>query len=222
MPRNTPQGIVAPLVHGFRRTATGLLVPFLDREKLKEDLLLQAGGSYRSLRKMGFHSMWNAWGTGPDGRLLWADMGLHNLVPDEGEQWLLEVAFSEQQTVPVSFGIGLTTEVATNIDEETTEVTINDGTDGDEPSGFGYARQLVTSDDTDFPVVLDATDWQAESKTVTFTASGGAIPAAGIVDWMFLATGAAGKLVAAVALSTDRTILDGDSLNTDIAIKASE
>ena len=126
------------------------------------------------------------------------------------------------QTVPASFEVGLTFNNAGGIDENTTETLIADGTDGTEPSGNGYARQTVASDGTDFPVAIDAGDYQAKTKTVTFTASGGPIPAAGTIDWMFLDTGGAGKLIAAAALSTARTISDGDSLNTDIAIKASE
>jgi hypothetical protein len=197
----------------WRRRVSGLIVPFLDPAALR--------GAARDLG-LGFNSVWDVWCTGPDGKLKWADLGLHNLMPDEGEQWILEVAFSEAQSVPAAFQIGLTSEVATNIDENTTEATVADGTDGTEPSGNGYARQAVNSDATDWTVALDAGDYQAVSKVVTFTASGGPIPVAGTVDWMFLATGAAGKLVAAVALSAARTILDGDSLNTSIRVKASE
>lgn len=211
-------GMTTPLVT-FRRALSGLIIPVLDREVLREGLLAQAGGSYRALRQSRFHSIWDVRGVDRFGRVQWADLGLHNLMPDEGEQWLLEVAFSEVQTVPVNFGVLLTLEVAANIDELTTETTIADGTDGTEAVGNGYARQTIASDNTDFPVVFDAGDWEAQSKTVTFTASGGSI---GPVDWMGLETGGAGKLVAAVALSASRTILNGDSLNTSVDIKASE
>ena len=212
----------ASLIHTFRRRGSGLIEVVLDPERLRRELLQQTAGSYRALRQSRFHAIWNAFGTDRYGRLLWQDLALHNLMPDEGEQWLLEVAFSEQQSVPAAFEIGLTTEVASNIDENTTETLVADGTDGTEPSGNGYAREGVNSDNTDFPVAVDAGDYEAQSKTVTFTASGGAIPASGSVDWMFLATGGAGNLVSAVALSTARTIANGDSLNTSIDIKASE
>ncbi|KKN48904.1 hypothetical protein LCGC14_0648020 [marine sediment metagenome] len=199
----------------WKRRMSGLIVPFLDPVAVRE--------AARDLG-MGFHSVWDVWCTGPDGKLKWADIGLHNLMPDEGEQWILEVAFSEAQSVPAAFQIGLTDETvpATSIDEFTTETTIADGVDGTEPSANGYARQAVNSDGTDWTVALDAGDYRAVSKVVTFTASGGSIPPTGAVDWMFLVTGAAGKLVSAVALSTGRVILDGDSLNTSIRVKASE
>ena len=201
------------LIRGWRRGLSNLVVPYIDRVALRKQLLEHG---------MGFHVLWDVWGTSPDGQLKWADLGLHNLMPDEGEQWLLEVAFSEVQSVPAAFQIGLTDQVASNIDEATTEATIADGTDGVEPSANGYARQPVNSDGTDWTVALDAGDYRAVSKVVTFTASGGSIPPSGAVDFMFLATGAAGKLISAVALSTGRVILDGDNLNTSIRIKASE
>lgn len=202
------------LANAWRRGLSNLVVPFLDREALRSEI--------RNAGMGGFHTVWNVWGTNPDGETIWEDLDLHNLMPDEGEQWILEVAFSEVQSTPANFQIGLTDEVASMIDEATDETTIADGTDGVEPAANGYARQTVASDNTDFPVAIDGGDFRAVSKVVTFTASGGSIPPSGAVDWMFLATGAAGKLVAAVALSTGRVILDGDSLNTSIRIKASE
>ncbi len=199
-----------PNITHWRRTLTGLLMPVLDT-----DLLKTAGG-------FGIRSYWDVWCTRPDGSVRWAEYGLPNLMPDEGEQWLLQVAFSEEAAVPAAFEVGLTLDNAGGIDEFTTETTVADGVDGTEPSGNGYARQALNSDAVDWTVELDAGDYWARSIVVTFTAAGGPIPVAGNVDFMFLTTGGAGILVAAVALSIARSIPDGDSLNTSIRVKASE
>lgn len=162
------------------------------------------------------HSIWNVRCFDKQGNLKWEESGIHNLLHDEGEQWMLEVAFSEAQSVPVSFYIGLDNRAS--IAEGDVLPPAN------EPAGNGYARQAVNSDATDWTVSLDAGDYQAKSKIVTFTASGGPIPAAGSVANMFLGTTSdnTGRLLASVALSIARTIANGDSLDTDITIKLSE
>lgn len=175
---------------------------------------------------MKVYSLWNVRCIRPNGFIRWEEWNLPNLMPDQGEQWLLQVAFSEAASVPAAFYIGLTDETTpgSSIDEATTLAGVADGTDGTEPSGNGYARQAVNSDATDWIVEQDAGDYRARSKVVTFTASGGPIPATGAVDWMFLATtiDGTGVLISVVALSTGRIILDGDKLETSIRIKASE
>lgn len=149
------------------------------------------------------------------GRLLWEECPL-NIFHDEGEQFVLEVCFTEAQTVPTDYFIGLD-DRASLAEADTLPPT-------NEPSGNGYARQPVTSDGADWTVAIPAGNYIATSKVVTFTAAAGPIPVAGVVANMFLGTTIddSGKLIASVALSGDRTIADGDSLNTDIAIELSE
>lgn len=150
------------------------------------------------------------------GNLKWQELKCHNLYHDEGEEYTLETAFSEAQAVPASFFIGL--DDRASIAEADTLPPAN------EPVGNGYGRKAVNSDAVDWTVTQVGGDFQAKSKTVTFTASGGPIPAIGVVDNMFLATTLdnTGKLIASVALSLSRTIADGDSLDTDLTIKVSE
>lgn len=169
-----------------------------------------------SWAQKGMHTIWNIRCFDKDGNLKWEEGGARNIFHDEGEQFILEVTFSEAQTVPVTYYIGLDDRAA--LAEGDVLPPAN------EPSGNGYARQPVTSDATDWTVSQDVGDYQAKSKTVQFTASGGPIPVAGVVDNMFLSTtlNDTGKLVASVALSTSRTIADGDNLQTDITIKVSE
>ena len=59
----------------------------------------------------------------------------------DGLQWLLEVAFTKEQSVPANFYIGLATDAllveAASLGDQT------------EVSGTGYARQPVASNNTD-------------------------------------------------------------------------
>jgi hypothetical protein len=150
------------------------------------------------------------------GRLLWADAG-HNLWHDEGEQWLLQVAFTEAQSVPANFYIGL--DARTSLAEADTLASLVS-----EPSTNGYARQPVASDATadGWAVTQVGGDYRATSKTVTFTASGGSI---GPVTKMFVCTvvsGTGGKLVASRALSQSRTLANGESLQVSYYVSVGE
>lgn len=127
----------------------------------------------------------------------------------EGLQFLLEVAFSEEQSVPANFYIGLAT------DESLAETaTLVDLT---EVSGTDYARQTVASNDTDWTSASTGTDdRKVTSKTVTFTAGGTWTGA----KTVFLATtvDGTGKLIASAPLSVTRTLADGESLTIAIEI----
>ncbi len=160
-------------------------------------------------------SRWRIWYVDRYGRLLWKDAPA-NIFHDEGEDYVLSVVFDETETVVAAYSIGL--------DDRAALAEGDSLPPGNEPSGNGYARQPVNSDATDWTIAPDAGDFQAVSKTVTFTAAAGPIPVAGVVDNMFLSTTSddTGFLVASVILSAGRTIADGDSLNTDITIKLSE
>ena len=128
----------------------------------------------------------------------------------EGLQHLLEVTYSEEQSVPVNYYIGLCTDAS--IAENANLAGLA------ELSGNGYARQAVASDNTDFTSAATGTnDRKITTKVVTFTASGGAW--AGAVH-AFLATTIddSGKLVAVAALSVTRTLQDGDSLQVSMVL----
>jgi len=147
------------------------------------------------------------------GRIL-AEEVLENMLHDEGEQFLCQVAFSEEQSVPANYYVGLDNRGSL---AEADNLAALSG----EPSGNGYSRQAVASDNTDFTVSQESGDYQALTKTVTFTASGGSI---GPVTKMFLATSSdgSGKLIASVALSQSRTLADGESLECSMYIRFSE
>jgi len=160
-------------------------------------------------------SFWKVRHIGSQGEVLWEDEG-PNIFHDAGEEWLCKVAFSEEAAVPASFYLGLD-----NRATPTEADTLNDLSG--EPTGNGYARQAIASDGVDWTVQQDAGsgDWEAQSKTVTFTASGGAI---GPVQQMFLATTSdnTGVLICTRPLSQSRTLADGESLECSLYIRIGE
>lgn len=133
-----------------------------------------------------------------------------NALADEGEEDILDVYF-RGATAPSNFFLGLVNDTPVETDG-LTDLT-------GEPSGNGYSRQTIPATAVGWPTLaLDSGDFQADSTVETFTASGGSI---GPVTYSFLATTVdnTGVLVAYVALSTTRTLTDGDSLDVDYNVK---
>jgi hypothetical protein len=130
----------------------------------------------------------------------------------EGLEYILEVAFSESQSVPANFYMGLIEDASVAEDAVLTDLT--------ELSGNGYARQAIPSGShVGFTSETAGTnDRKVTTVTVTFTASGGAWNGA---THCFLATTVddSGKLIAAAALSVTRTLQDGDSLQVSMVIQ---
>ena len=149
---------------------------------------------------------------GPDGTLKWEENGSNALV-DEGEEYFIKVAISEQLSVPTTFYLGLSQSNESTLGESVTLSTIN------EVSGTGYSRQGINSDDTDWTVSKDSGDWQAQSKEVTFSASG-TWSAALSMFLTTVASGTSGRVIATKDLSQSRTLYSGDQLKCRITIKA--
>lgn len=177
------------------------------------------------------HSIWNVRHIDKDGKVLWEDKEVHNMFHDEGElvmvTSLFAQAYSTYGVTPISnwaMYIGL--DNRSSLAEANTLASLTG-----EPSGFGYARQILAcnQDGTsgkDFVITQPAAAYQAASKTVTFTASGGAWSA---VQNCFLCThptattsGQYTRLLCSLALSTIRTLQNGDSLQVSMNIAISE
>jgi len=130
-------------------------------------------------------------------------------VHQEGLQFILEVAFSEEQSVPANFYIGLCTDASL---AET--ASLGDQT---EVSGTGYARQAVASTAVGFVSASTGTnDRKVTTVEVTFTAGGtwtGAKTA-------FLATTIddTGVLIASEQLSATITLVDTGTLSFTMAL----
>lgn len=158
------------------------------------------------------------------GNVLWEAKDLHNILHDEGEKYILSAAFatglSGYGAAPANLYLGI--DARSSLAEADTLASLSG-----EPSGNGYARQALSTAGTglsgqDFYINQPAAYYRADSKSVTFSASGG--------DWtavtrLFLTTassGTSGKLIASIALSASRTIVDGDSLAASIYVGLSE
>ena len=133
-----------------------------------------------------------------------------NSLADEGEENVLDQYF-RSQNAPTTFYVRLYNDTPVDTDG------LADLTN--EPSGNGYSAQEIERSVVGWPtLVLDSGDFKITSKTVTFTASGGVI---GPVTYAVLATTSndTGKLILYVALSTTRTLADGESLEVTISGK---
>ena len=136
---------------------------------------------------------------------------------DEGEQQILDVYF-RGAIPPSGFYLGLcnVTGGVANMAETLTLATLTG-----EALGNGYARQLIERSNTGWPTLaLDLGDYMVTSSEESFVASGGSI---GPVNVAFLATSSdnTGKLVAAVDLSTSRTMATTETLKVTQKVKLS-
>ncbi len=147
------------------------------------------------------------------GKLLWEEFGPNGLA-DEGEEAMLEAFFRANATYdPAEFYVRLCNDTLVETDIL--------GTVLNEPSGSGYAPQLLERSTIGFPTKeLSEGDYRLVSKEVTFAASGGDI---GPVTTAYLATTSdnTGKLIAFRSLSLTRTVLDGDEMVVQMRIKLS-
>ena len=146
-----------------------------------------------------------------EGKVIWEEVKKNALV-DEGEQLIADTFFRALNT-PASFWLrlynGSFTEASTLATASTFEMVIANG----------YTAMNVERSVVGFPTLEQHDgDWRVVSKEVIFTASGGQI---GPLNTAILATsvGNTGKLLAYMALSVSRTLVDGDSLLVTFYIK---
>lgn len=155
-----------------------------------------------------------------DGKVIWKEEYLKNILHDEGEQAILSAYFATAMSgygaPPANLYIGL--DARASLAEADTLVSLSG-----EPAVGGYARKAVSTGGTglsgqDFYINQPGAYYRAESKTVTFTASGANYPAVTKVFICTVLSGTAGKLICSLALSGSRTVLDGDSLQTSMQV----
>ena len=144
-----------------------------------------------------------------NGQLKWDD-AFHNALVDGGEQNILDT-YLRNSNAPTNFYIGLTN--MAGLVESTPLSSLTD-----EPTGNGYGRIQVTRNNTGWPsLALDAGDYMATSRVVTFEATGTWIT----VDKIFMATSNdnTGVLISYGALSVPRTLIINDILDITYKIK---
>jgi len=145
-----------------------------------------------------------------DGNVKWQEFARLNALADEGEQLFLNCTLITTGC-PTTFYLRLFNDTPAETD------TLADLTG--EPSTFGYAACEITRDASGWPTLaLDSGDYMATSSEETFSASGGSW---GPVTYAVLATTSnnTGKLVAYAALSTSRTLANGESLKVVYNLK---
>lgn len=150
-----------------------------------------------------------------DGRVIWEQKNVKNLLHLEGEEYILRAAFTGGKTsdvIPERYYLGLDNREVVNA-EDTMDFLIT------EPTGNGYTRQDILSAG-DFTVSKDENSghYRAISPIVAFQASGGTW---GPVQNLFLTDTAdsTGYLISTAKLDTIITVSDGDSVTMRISLQ---
>jgi hypothetical protein len=223
--RRLKKGIAAVVV-GVAMMAGGAYLTTWGIKTIREELKVQARGTIvgtdhqkgegvriASAREVG---VWTFTHRAKDGRVIarWQE---HNTLSKLADQRMLENYYRGGAAAGANFYLGLVDSTATcSIAKQDSFATV---VGYGEPSGFGYARVVVSKDSTGWPTSAAATnDWHIVSKVVTFTASGGSI---GPVYCAFLSDAASGSATdwhAWVALSQARTMASGESLDVSMDI----
>jgi hypothetical protein len=150
-----------------------------------------------------------------DGHVL-AKWQEHNTLSKVADQRMLENYYRGGSAAGASFYIGLvdSTTPCSITKSDTFAALVAYG----EPSGNGYARVAVSKDGTGWVTsAASGNDWHIVSKVVTFTSTGtiGPVYCAFLSD---AASGSASDWHAWVALSTARTLANGESLDVSMDI----
>lgn len=121
---------------------------------------------------------------------------IRNTLVGDGAEAMLKSMFRGESTLPATYYLGLTNASYTFASATLTAIAAG------EPSGNGYARQALNKDTTDWAVASVNNQWRAQSKTVTFTATGTWTP-----NWtrMFLCNAASGTSGIVFSLSGARS-----------------
>lgn len=148
-----------------------------------------------------------------EGNLLWEAKNIRNLLHQEGEQFLLQAAFTGGQTssvIPSHYYLGL---------DNRSSVTATDTLDDliGEPSSGGYERQSISSDGV-FAINFENDHFVATSPIVVFRATVG--------DWgpvsnLFLTTSSddSGVLISTVVLDTPISLNSGSNVSMRIGMR---
>ena len=131
-------------------------------------------------------------------------------VVEEGLEYILETAFTEVQSVPANFYMGLCEDEVLETDglADLTELAVANG----------YARQTIASDGTDFTEAgVGTNDRKVTTTTETFTCAGASWNGA---LYAFLGTTSddSGKLICGAALSSERFLDPSDTLQVSFVI----
>jgi len=137
---------------------------------------------------------------------------MSNELCKEGLKFILETVFPASQSVPANYYMGLCEDASIAEDAALADLT-------ELAVANGYARQLIPSGSVTGWTSEQAgtNDWKVTSITVTFTASGTWNGA----EHAFLASSSddSGFLIACGALSVERFLTNGDTLQVSMVIQ---
>lgn len=183
----------------------------LNENQIEVGEVIAGGKSKRSKKHKFWYGVWEFTHRDKDGNIIWSET-IENALADEGEKVMLDV-YLRAATPASNFYLGLANSTPA---DTTTLATLSN----EPPGTYGYARQQIERNNTGWPtLVLDAGDWQATSKLVTFTASGGTIGPIAVMFLTDVLSGTWGNFVAWAALSSARTLLAGESLGCKMRVK---
>ena len=151
------------------------------------------------------------------GNLIWEDHNIHNILHQDGEEFLLRAAFQgggsawpSNDIIPEYYYLGMDNRQVVS-SEDTLDDLIG------EPAGSGYERQAVSSHD-DFAVNYENSHFVATSPIVAFRATTGSW---GPVSNVFISdkNDNTGYLIATAVLTTAIEMNSGDSVTVRIGMQ---
>lgn len=133
-----------------------------------------------------------------------------NLLYEEGEHWILGIAFRDDSQ-PANLYLGLCND-ASPADGDTLSTIAG------EQSGTGYSRAAIPTTTVGWSAPASGSTTGTTTPDPSFTATGGDWIASNDVFLTTASSGTSGSLIAIADLSTTRTLANGDSLDCTIAI----
>jgi hypothetical protein len=152
-----------------------------------------------------------------DGEVIWEERNLHNLLHQDGEEFMLRAVFQggplENPTIPEYYYLGLDNRQSLSIEDTITDLV-------GEPAGSGYQRQAVSSE-TDFAINFETDHFVATSPIVAFQATVGSW---GPVSNLFITdqNDESGYLIATAPMNSGIEVVAGDSVTRRIGLQLRE
>jgi len=146
------------------------------------------------------------------GKVLWKNNNINNIFHNQGEQFLLNICFNTSAgiVVPSNYYLGLDNRATPALSDTLSNLS-------QEPTQFGYSRQLISSVNGFTVALNNSGNYQATGNVVVFNASGGSW---GPIQNLFLATTVnnTGYLISTAALGQSKTLSSGQSITMRISL----
>jgi hypothetical protein len=148
-----------------------------------------------------------------DGKILWQDTNILNLLHKEGEEFILRAVFTGGQVstiIPENYYLGLDNRSIVDAEDSLDDLI-------SEPLTGGYERQEISSSG-DFAVILENNNFIASSPIVAFRATSGTW---GPISNLFITDKAdnSGSLISTATLSSAITVEIGNSVTMRIGMQ---